>query len=87
MSTLTVRRVSKSHPSSSEWGLPEHMRSSHISVLGEGVTDVPLLMLNGVGAEYRIWKDLRRSIGRPTLAFDVQSRHLGRRPSIRTFAK
>ena len=87
MSTLNVRRVRKSHPNASQGASPQHTRSSHISALGEGVTDVPLLMLNGVGAEYRIWKDLRRSIGRPTLAFDVQSRHLGRRPSIRTFAK
>ena len=48
---------------------------------------MPLLMLNGVGAEHGLWKDLRRNIERPTLTFDVQSRHLGRRPSIRTFAK
>ena len=87
MSTLTVRRDYKSHPGSSQVGSPQNTRSTDFSVLGKGGTDVPLLMLNGIGAEYRIWKDLRRSIGRPTLAFDVQSRHMGRRPSIRTFAK
>lgn len=56
-----------------------------ISVLKRGTGDVPLLMLNGVGAGHGLWRDLRRNINRSTLAFDVQSRHLGRRPSIRTF--
>jgi poly(3-hydroxyoctanoate) depolymerase len=42
-------------------------------------------MLNGVGAEHGLWRDLRRSIDRTTLAFDVKSSHLGRRPSMRTF--
>jgi poly(3-hydroxyoctanoate) depolymerase len=43
-------------------------------------------MLNGVGAEHRLWNNLRRNIDRPTIAFDVQPRHLGWRPSMRTFA-
>ena len=54
---------------------------------GDPTAEVPLLMLNGVGAGHSLWKSLRRNIDRPTLTFDVESQHLGRRPSIRTFAR
>ncbi len=44
-------------------------------------------MLSGVGAEVGMWDELRRYIDRPTVAFDVKAGHLGRRPSMRTFAR
>jgi len=47
----------------------------------------PLLMLSGVGLEYQRWGRTRELIGRTTVAFDVRTEHLGRRPSMRRFAK
>jgi len=77
---------------SSHLRLPQrgpHLRSTptRISSLNEESGGVPLLMLNGVGAPYSLWQDLRRSIEGPTVAFDVQAHHLGVRPSMRTFVK
>lgn len=46
----------------------------------------PLLLCNGVGAEYTLWDRFRSALNRPTIAFDVRSGHLGTRPSIRTYA-
>ena len=57
-----------------------------VSFRNPAAPGVPLLLLNGVGAELRLWNNLRRNIARPSLAFDVQPRHLGRRPSMKTFA-
>jgi pimeloyl-ACP methyl ester carboxylesterase len=57
-----------------------------VSIRNPTAPGTPLLMLNGVGAELRLWNNLRRNIDRPSLAFDVQAGHLGRRPSMRTFA-
>jgi pimeloyl-ACP methyl ester carboxylesterase len=57
-----------------------------VSVRNKGAGTVPLLMLNGVGAPYGLWDELRRNINRTTVAFDVHPHHLGRRPSIRTYA-
>jgi len=54
----------------------------------EGTSDAPpLLMLNGVGLEYQRWGATRELMDRTTVGFDVRSEHLGRRPSMRTFAK
>jgi len=47
----------------------------------------PLLMLSGVGTEYDRWGRTRELLNRTTVAFDVRTRHLGQRPSMRTFAK
>lgn len=57
-----------------------------VSVVGELDDLPPLVMLNGVGAEYRLWGEFRRQMTRPTIAFDVRSEFLGIRPSMRTFA-
>jgi len=57
-----------------------------VSIRNKRADTVPLLMLNGVGAEYGLFNELRRNIDRTTIAFDVQREHLGRRPSIRTYA-
>jgi pimeloyl-ACP methyl ester carboxylesterase len=57
-----------------------------VSFRNRNAAGVPLLLLNGVGAEQRLWDDLRRNIDRANLTFDVQPRHLGRRPSMKTFA-
>jgi len=56
------------------------------SIRNVSADTMPLLMINGVGAEYGLWNELRRNIDRTTIAFDVQPKHLGRRPSIRTYA-
>ena len=69
--------------------MPKGTASSNLprlSIFNPGTAEVPLLMLNGVGATHDLWKPLRRNIDRPTFAFDVQSSHLGTRPSLRTFA-
>jgi pimeloyl-ACP methyl ester carboxylesterase len=47
----------------------------------------PLLMLHGVGLEHQRWGRTRELLDRTTVAFDVRTEHLGRRPSMRTFAK
>jgi pimeloyl-ACP methyl ester carboxylesterase len=56
-----------------------------VSIQGEG-GGVPLLMCNGVGAEYPLWGEFRQSLSRTTIAFDVRSAYLGGRPSMRTYA-
>jgi len=54
----------------------------------EGASDAPpLLMLHGVGLEYQRWGRTRELLNRSTVAFDVRTEHLGRRPSMRGFAK
>jgi len=57
-----------------------------VSVRNADAGTVPLLLLNGVGAEHGLWHGLRDNIDRTTLAFDVHPTHLGRRPSVRTYA-
>jgi len=47
----------------------------------------PLLMLHGVGLEHQRWGRTRELLDRTTVAFDVRAEHLGRRPSMRSFAK
>jgi pimeloyl-ACP methyl ester carboxylesterase len=73
----------------------EHSQDDQIVDAGDGLrvsicsrrpSTVPLLLLNGVGAAYTHWRALRQHIDRTTIAFDVHSDHLGRRPSIRTYA-
>ena len=64
-----------------------HSAATELSVFRSGTSNVPLLMLNGVGADYGLWQALRRNIKRTTIAFDVESRHLGSRPSFRTFVQ
>jgi len=54
----------------------------------EGASDTPpLLMLHGVGLEYERWGRTRELMDRTTVAFDVRTEHLGKTPSMRTFAK
>jgi len=54
----------------------------------EGASETPpLLMLHGVGLEYQRWGRTRELMNRTTVAFDVRTEHLGRRASMRTFAK
>jgi pimeloyl-ACP methyl ester carboxylesterase len=47
----------------------------------------PLLMLHGVGLEHQRWGRTRELLNRTTVAFDVRTEHLGRRPSLPRFAK
>jgi pimeloyl-ACP methyl ester carboxylesterase len=54
-----------------------------IQETGDGV---PLLMCNGVGAEYPLWGEFRQTLSRSTIAFDVRGAYLGGRPSMRTYA-
>ena len=57
-----------------------------VSILGAEYQTIPVLMCNGVGAEFRLWEDLRAQIRRTTVALDVQGPFMGRRPSMRTYA-
>jgi poly(3-hydroxyoctanoate) depolymerase len=57
-----------------------------VSVKGEDDGTIPLLMCNGVGAEYQLWGDFRDHLLRTTVTFDVRGEYLGRRPSLRTYA-
>jgi len=47
---------------------------------------VPLLLINGVGADYALWGAFRQNLKMTTVAFDVRAEHLGKRPAIRTYA-
>ena len=63
-------------------------RHSAIVSIREVASDAPpLLMLPGVDTEYQRWGRTRELMHRTTVAFDVRTEHLGRRPSMRTFAK
>ena len=64
------------------------VRGHHVSVSvnNEEAGTTPLLMCNGVGAEYSFWRELRQHLGRTTVTFDVRGEYLGRRPSMRTYA-
>ncbi len=69
-------------------GVRRHQtRLFDVSVREPKADVIPLLILNGVGARESTLTELRRHIDRPTVAFEVQPRHLGIRPSLRTFAK
>ena len=57
-----------------------------VSVARPRADGVPLLLLNGVGAEHTLWGAFRENLEPPTVAFDVRAEHLGQRPSIRTYA-
>jgi len=57
-----------------------------VSIQGTEYRTVPLLMCNGVGAEYRLWQNLRKHLQCTTVAFDVQGPYMGRRPSMRAYA-
>jgi len=61
-------------------------RNVRVSVLGGGLESTPLLLFHGIGAEYTLWGKFRAALTRPTLAFDVRSRYLGERPSMRSYA-
>lgn len=48
---------------------------------------VPVLMCHGVGLDQARWGEFRELIPRTTIAFDVEPEHLGRWPSIPTYAR
>ena len=86
MSTFAIRPWGTSLKSTGRAQRHSSSNLPRLSTFKPGTAEVPLLMLNGVGATHELWKSLRRNIDRPTIAFDVQSSHLGTRPSMRTFA-
>jgi pimeloyl-ACP methyl ester carboxylesterase len=84
--TRTARRTAGA-PALDAYRSIDRVRGFRVSIRNKSAGGVPLLMLNGVGAEYGLWDELRHNIDRTTVAFDVQPKHLGRRPSIRTYAR
>jgi len=57
-----------------------------VSIVRPEAGGVPLLLCNGVGAEYTLWGPFRENLKPTTVAFDVRAEYLGTRPSIRTYA-
>ena len=58
-----------------------------VSIRGLAHGTVPLLLCNGIGAEYRVLGELRRHLRRTSVALDVQGVFLGVPPTVRTYAK